>query len=93
MTTAPCFLVRLHSPSRKPGSGMTMPKLPTIGSTITAAVSVPQRSRAADNAGRALNGTVITSWAMVGGTPALSGVPRVEGPEPAATSTRSEWPW
>ena len=34
----------------------------------------------------------MTSLAILFGTPAESGVPKVEGPEPAATSTRSEWP-
>ncbi|MNV80968.1 hypothetical protein D3C71_1746030 [compost metagenome] len=80
-------------PSRKPGFGITMPKLPTIGSTMTAAMSSPHLSSASRSPSRLLKGTVMTSWAMLTGMPALSGMPSVDGPEPAATSTRSEWPW
>ncbi|MNP31978.1 hypothetical protein D3C76_1251270 [compost metagenome] len=67
-----------------------MPKLPTIGSTITAATSSPQRSSAALSPSKSLKGTVMTSCAILDGIPALSGIPNVEGPEPAATRTKSE---
>ncbi|MNW59768.1 hypothetical protein D3C74_377070 [compost metagenome] len=70
-----------------------MPKFPTMGSTMTAATSSPHLSSASFSAVASLNGTVITSCAMLVGMPALSGIPNVDGPEPAATSTRSEWPW
>jgi hypothetical protein len=66
---------------------------PATGSTITHAISGPQRSNAADTAATALNGACTVSSLNAGGTPGEPGMPSVATPLPAPTSNASACPW
>ena len=87
--TAPCFEQSSTISSRNPGAGGTTPMLPTTGSTMTAAISLPRDSKRARSAGRSLNASVAVLLAVAAGTPAESGTPNVAAPEPAFTKRKS----
>ena len=69
------------------------PAFPTIGSTMTAAISFGWVSNAASTAAMSLYGRASVSAAISSGTPAEPGMPNVATPDPAFTSSPSECPW
>ncbi len=74
-----------RSPSRKPGAGATTPMFAAIGSTITAATSLPI-------SGTTLYGTTSVLATASSGTPAVPGKPSVATPLPPAASNASVAP-
>jgi len=79
--------------SRNPGCGGTHPMLPTTGSTMTAAISLPCFRKSVRSASTSLYARVAVLPAMPAGTPAESGTPSVAAPLPAFTSRKSACPW
>ena len=67
--------------------------LPATGSTMTHATSAPISANAARTCAASLYESVIVWAASSGGTPGEVGTPSVSAPEPAFTSSESEWPW
>ena len=67
--------------------------LPATGSTITQATSWPISAKAARTCAASLYASVIVCAASSAGTPGEVGTPSVSMPEPAFTSSESEWPW
>ena len=64
--------------SRKPGSGGTQPMLPTTGSTMTAAISLPRAAKSACERGDVVVRERERAFARSrAGTPAESGTPNV----------------
>ena len=64
--------------SRKPGSGGTTPMLPTTGSTMTAAISLPRAAKRARRAADVVERAASRCWQpCAAGTPAESGTPNV----------------
>ncbi len=66
--------------------------LPTTGSTITQAISLPISLNNASTAALSLIASVSVCAATSGGTPAELGWPNVSAPEPALTKSASAWP-
>ena len=93
ISSAPDASESARNASRKPGAGGTTPRFPATGSTMIAARPSPYRSTAAAAASMSLYGVTIVSRAAPVVTPALAGIPSVASPEPAETSSASEWPW
>ena len=70
---------------RKSPRGGTQPMFPTIGSTMTHAISLRRPLNSFINGAGSLNGRTVVSSARLAGTPGLSGNPSVATPEPALT--------
>jgi hypothetical protein len=85
MRSAPLSLVNCLSRLRKAKSGSITPMFPGTGSTITAAISAPNRSKAVSILSVLLKGSVRVCLARSDGTPGLPGIPKVATPEPADT--------
>lgn len=67
--------------------------LPATGSTMMQATWSPISSKHCSTASGSLYGRVTVCSARAAGTPGELGSPWVRAPEPALTSSESEWPW
>ena len=92
ISTAPDFVHSSRSASRNPGTGGMQFMLPATGSTITHAISPPTSANTCRTCATSLYDSVSVCAASSGGTPGDVGTPSVSMPEPALTSSESEWP-
>ena len=93
ISTAPCFVHTSRRASRNPGTGGMQFMLPATGSTMTHATSAPIAPKSWRTWPMSLYESVSVCAASSGGTPGEVGTPSVSMPEPAFTSSESEWPW
>ena len=77
----------------EPGTGGMQFMLPATGSTITQAICAPTRGKQLAAPVRSSLYDSVSVWAASSaGTPGDVGTPSVSAPEPALTSSESEWP-
>ena len=69
--------------------GSMKPIFPAIGSTITAAISLPCLLKALSKAVISLYGMLTVSFESSSGMPGESGIPSVANPDPALTRSES----
>ncbi len=93
ISTLPCRSHTARSVSRNPGAGSTQFMLPATGSTMMQAISLPTAANSSCTCALSLKARVSVCAASSFGTPGEVGTPKVSAPEPALTSSESEWPW